>query len=167
MKNIHCSLTKRTNANGRGQVMIEFALVLPVIVLILLGVMDLARAVYAYGVVSDAARTGAHWGSLRPLNADGTLNKNNGPDSITEHIKKQTAGLEWSRITPGIVCVQNPDNPYQKGQTPPPESDPIERDKFLCAPWNFVTVTTAYNFQPITLFFVPITLKGESTMTLE
>jgi hypothetical protein len=45
-----------------GQSAVEFALILPVIVLILMGVFDLGRAFYAYSVVADAAREGARAG---------------------------------------------------------------------------------------------------------
>jgi len=44
---------------GRGQSMVEFALVLPVLLLMMLGVADLARAVYYYNVISNSAREGA------------------------------------------------------------------------------------------------------------
>lgn len=43
----------------RGQALVETALVLPVIILVLLGLFDFGRAVYAYNAVSNAARDGA------------------------------------------------------------------------------------------------------------
>lgn len=44
---------------GRGQGLVEFALVLPVFLLVLLGLFDGARYVYLNSVVSQAAREGA------------------------------------------------------------------------------------------------------------
>jgi hypothetical protein len=41
-------------ANGQG--LIEFALVIPVILLLLFGIFDLGRAVYAYSTIANAAR---------------------------------------------------------------------------------------------------------------
>jgi TadE-like protein len=158
MKNIHGSLTKRTNANGRGQVMIEFALVLPVIVLLLLGAMDLARAVYAYGVIADAARDGARWGSVDPKNWD----------EVTRRAKAKTASLDPSQIVVGIECPPNgppgnppPPNPYYHED---PDNTDVKKD---CYVWNFFRVTITYTFQPITLFFVPMKLTSESTMLIE
>ncbi len=159
MKNIHGSLTQRANATGRGQVMIEFALVLPVIVLILLGTMDLARAVYAYGVMSNAARDGAHWGSLRPSTPAGDMDF----AAITQKTRSNTKTLDQSRVHPGADCF-HVDNPYQKGWDTWTEDEKI---KHKCDSWNIVTVTVEYDFQPITLFFVPIKLKSVSTMTIE
>lgn len=42
--------------NPRGQTLVEFALVLPTFVLLLLGIFDLGRAVYAYNTINNAAR---------------------------------------------------------------------------------------------------------------
>ena len=43
----------------RGQGLVEFALVFPVFILLLFGILDLGRAVYAYNTIGDAAREGA------------------------------------------------------------------------------------------------------------
>jgi len=39
--------------------MVEFALILPIFILILVGIFDVGRAVYAYNTVNNAAREGA------------------------------------------------------------------------------------------------------------
>ena len=43
-------------AEPRGQGMVEFAIILPVFVLLLVGLFDVGRAVYAYNTVNNAAR---------------------------------------------------------------------------------------------------------------
>lgn len=43
----------------RGQALVEFALILPLLVLLLVGVFDFGRAIYAYNTISNAARQGA------------------------------------------------------------------------------------------------------------
>lgn len=48
----------------RGQALLEFALILPLIVLIILGTFDLGTAVYANTVISNAAREGARTGII-------------------------------------------------------------------------------------------------------
>ena len=45
--------------DGDGQALVEFALVFPVMVLLLFGILDLGRAIYAYNTISNAAREGA------------------------------------------------------------------------------------------------------------
>ena len=44
---------------SRGQSMVEFALIAPLMFILLLGLIDLARAVYYYNVISNSAREGA------------------------------------------------------------------------------------------------------------
>jgi len=43
----------------RGQGLVEFALVFPIIILILFAIFDLGRGVYAYNTIANAARVGA------------------------------------------------------------------------------------------------------------
>ena len=45
--------------DSRGQSMVEFALILPIFVLLLIGIFDLGRGVYAFNTISQAAREGA------------------------------------------------------------------------------------------------------------
>ena len=52
----HRGLTR--GGTTHGQALTEFALIFPVLMLILLGVVDLGRGVYAYAAVSNAAREG-------------------------------------------------------------------------------------------------------------
>ncbi len=47
----------RTDCHRRGQSLVEFALILPLLLLVLVGIVDFGRAVYSYNLVSNAART--------------------------------------------------------------------------------------------------------------
>jgi Flp pilus assembly protein TadG len=46
-------LRRRTR---RGQTLVEFALILPIFLLLVIGIFDFGRAVYAYNTISNAAR---------------------------------------------------------------------------------------------------------------
>ena len=48
-----------TTDERRGQSLVEFALILPIFILLLMGIVDLGRGVYAFNTVSNAAREGA------------------------------------------------------------------------------------------------------------
>lgn len=41
---------------SRGQALVEFALILPIFILLLVGLFDVGRAIYAYNTVSNATR---------------------------------------------------------------------------------------------------------------
>lgn len=61
---------KRSRPAARGQALVEFALVIPMLVFLLMGMFDLGRGIYAYNVVASAAREGARLGITQsPLNA--------------------------------------------------------------------------------------------------
>ena len=44
---------------SRGQALVEFALILPILLILMLGILDFGRAIAAYNSVSNAARSGA------------------------------------------------------------------------------------------------------------
>jgi len=44
---------------GRGQSLVEFALILPIFLLLIMGIIDAGRLVYTFNTVSNAARQGA------------------------------------------------------------------------------------------------------------
>lgn len=50
--------TASRRPRNRGQALVEFALVFPILVIVILGTIDLGRAVYDYNTVGNAARTG-------------------------------------------------------------------------------------------------------------
>lgn len=45
--------------DSRGQTLVEFALILPIFLLIVLGLFDVGRGVYAYNTIANAARSAA------------------------------------------------------------------------------------------------------------
>jgi Flp pilus assembly protein TadG len=52
-------------ASVRGSTLVEFAFILPLLVMIMCGVIDFGRALYAYHFVSDVAREASRWASVR------------------------------------------------------------------------------------------------------
>jgi Flp pilus assembly protein TadG len=65
---------------GRGQALVEFALVIPIFLLLLMAVFDLGRAVFAYNSVTNAAREGARLAIV-----------NQTPSLITTRVLAQTS----------------------------------------------------------------------------
>lgn len=50
---------RRWTPSSSGQALVEFALVIPLVLLLLMGLFDFGRAIYAYNTISNAARDGA------------------------------------------------------------------------------------------------------------
>jgi len=51
--------------------LIELALILPVLMLILMGIVDFGRAFNAYIIITNAAREGARYGAMHPADEGG------------------------------------------------------------------------------------------------
>lgn len=135
---------KKVRSRERGQAMIEFAFIMPLLVLLLMGVFDLGRAVYALNVVSSAAREGARYGIFKPLDVVGIQNQ-----AIAN-----TPALDPTLIVVTSLCKLPPPPP------PPASSLP-------CYKPNLLEVTVTYTFQPVTLLFTPLILTGKSAMVIE
>ena len=54
----------RLHGRGRGQALVEFALVFPVFMLVLFGILDVGRYVYVSNALNEASREGARYGSV-------------------------------------------------------------------------------------------------------
>jgi Flp pilus assembly protein TadG len=50
---------RQMSGTSRGQTLVEFALVIPLVLLLFMGVFDFGRAIYSYNTISNAARDGA------------------------------------------------------------------------------------------------------------
>ena len=85
---------RRSRTDERGQALVEFVLVTGFLLLVILGVLDLGRGVYSYGVVASAAREGARYGITDPTNSA----------AIQTQAKAATSGLEQTRIAVISVC---------------------------------------------------------------
>ncbi len=168
MKNKIPSLTAQAKSNLHGQAMIEFTLILSVIILLMIGVMDLARAVYAYGVISNAARDGAHYGALDPRNVV----------DIEQKTRGKAAALEPGQMTVIPECRLNWDNPYLPVKPEPGDPDyekyleehpdyPLWLSMHTCDPWNYFRVTVYYEFYTITPLFKPFSMYSQSEMMIE
>jgi hypothetical protein len=90
---------RRVRRREHGQTMVEFALALPLFFVLIFGLIDLGRAVYAYNTISNAARVGA-----RAAIVDQTTG------TIQSLAAQEAVGLG---IEPGDVDVHfgNPDTP--------------------------------------------------------
>ena len=51
---------------GKGQELVEYAIIAPIFLMILLVIFDLGRITYTYSVVQNVAREGARYGAIHP-----------------------------------------------------------------------------------------------------
>ena len=111
-----------------GQALIEFALVVPLVLLIFMSVFDFGRAIYAYNAISNAAREGGRTAIVNQYAAD-----------VESRASKQAVALGIPASCPGAgqpgVCVS---------YTPPDAT-------VSCPALNCIAaVNVTYKFSPLT-----------------
>jgi hypothetical protein len=58
----------------KGQDLVEFAIILPVLAVMIFGIIDLGRAAYYFSALQNAAREGARYAIVHPNNTNGVVN---------------------------------------------------------------------------------------------
>jgi Flp pilus assembly protein TadG len=59
----------RALRGSEGQDLVEFALVVPILLLLLFGILEMGRLVFTYNTLANAAREGARFGIVHPSSA--------------------------------------------------------------------------------------------------
>lgn len=145
MRRVNRSL--RGRRTRRGQSLVEFALVLPILLILLLGILDFGRAIAAFNSVSNGARSGAR---VAIINQD--------LDAITDAVESEAFGLRDVDVTFDANVEGIPDCPQSNVDCCPSIGCVIE-----------VAVSTEY--VPATPIFSQlvgsITVSSESQMPIE
>lgn len=81
----------------RGQDLAEYALALPVVLLLVMGILDLGRVVYTYSTVHNAVRDGARYGIINSGDFAG----------IETVVRDKAVGLDQTDLT---VTISQPDS---------------------------------------------------------
>lgn len=76
--------------DDEGIALVEFALVMPIVILLLVGIVDMARAANAYATLSSAAREGSHYAALHPTAA---------PAAIQDIVRARVQPLDAGSLT--------------------------------------------------------------------
>jgi hypothetical protein len=82
----------RDRIGRRGQSLVELAVVLPVLLLLLGGAIDLGRAFFARTAIENAAKEGAFFGATRP-ECDDSASGCGDPANVEWHVENESPGL--------------------------------------------------------------------------
>jgi Flp pilus assembly protein TadG len=127
-------------ASERGAVAVEFALLAPVLIMLLLGIMEFGRAYNVQITLSNAAREGARVMAIGN-SASGAL---------------QATKSAASTLSPGL---KDEKVVFAFQSTPPTTPAPT-----TCAPGRQVTLTVSYTLNTMTGIAEPFAMKGTGTM---
>ena len=136
---------------SRGQGLVEFALVLPVFLVLIFGIIDGGRAVFSYNQMSQAARNVARVASTTCFTTTPACDANAG--AIADAINTQRSG-NLGLVTWDVECI----NPTTKA---PPTNTVAD----FCKVGYLVRVTTTLPFgfvTPVASSFGPVVV-GSST----
>jgi Flp pilus assembly protein TadG len=136
--------SRTANGRSRGQAIAEFAIVIPIFLLFLVGLFDLGRAVFAYNTLTNAAREGAR-----------TAIVNQYQPSIVQRAKNATAIVELN--DPSVTV-----NFYQTKADGTPDTS---RTCALVAVGCLAVVSFEATYQPITPIISNIIFRNGVTFT--
>lgn len=136
----------------RGQSLVEFALIIPLFLLLLVSIFDLGRAVFAYNTLTNAAREGVR---MAIVNQD--------IPTIVARAKQQTAVVELNdpSVVVGFYQMKTDGTPDRTGTCSP------------VAVGCLAVVSFEATYQPITpligsiIFRTGVTFKAESVLSVE
>jgi Flp pilus assembly protein TadG len=98
----------------RGQEVVEFALILPLLMTLLFGIVEFGWAVFSYNTIANAAREGARWGIVHPYDDAGIMAKAKGltaglnRDEVTVEIRPDPASRLSTRKIEVEVSYEHP-----------------------------------------------------------
>jgi len=91
--------------NARGQATVEFALALPLLFLITLGLFDAGRAVWSSNILSGATREGARYAIVRGLSCEASgcpLTTAAATTAVTAEVLRASEGIQE---TPAVTVI--------------------------------------------------------------
>ena len=130
--------TRRRRARTRGQAMVEFALILPLLLLLILGVYQFGQAYSDYIQVTNAARDGGRKALVSRSDASGV-------SDVVTTAKNATWWLDKTQMNVSVT----PGQPWTQGQT------------------VTVTVTYPYSINLLGLVVASGTLSSTTTVRME
>ncbi|MEP7159327.1 MAG: TadE/TadG family type IV pilus assembly protein [Chloroflexota bacterium] len=119
---------------SRGQALVEFAIVLPVITLVVLGLFDLGRAVFTYNTLSQAARQ---------ANRTAIVDQDSDRVKAMAVAAAPTIGLSPSNVT---VCFKTESSTQSNCSSPTTDNCPSSTRVIGC----LAIVTASMSYTPIT-----------------
>ena len=165
---------------ARGQTLVEFALVFPVFVLVLFGLIDVGRLVYANSVLSQAAREVVRVGAVEAgwignPNNDPSCNQPGGPVcAATAEALQSDVATAANRMVAGTGTITN----VYVSCTAPGSAPTGAWTTGGCDPSNgqnttgyLISVRVVFIFTPITPVIAQlvqtVTLSGSATMVID
>ena len=138
------ALLRSRRRKSRGQTLVEFALVFPIFMLLLVGMIDFGMGLYKYMTVINGARVGARAGILNPADTGGVIEA-----AVSAATSGAGVSIDTTKLT--IACTTS------STATPPNTSEACSAAKS----GDTISVTVPYTYTMI----LPVTFGHTISMT--
>lgn len=145
----------------RGSALVEYAIVLPVLLMILFGIMDFSRYLYTYHFVSEVAREATRYAIVRGSTFSGSDCASTSTfacDATAADIQSYVQGL----TPPGIVSASVIATPTWPGTAPAGAATACNTSNGNNSPGCLVQVVVSYPFR----FIFPVLPESASTWNI-
>jgi Flp pilus assembly protein TadG len=88
-----------TRSRRQGQSLVEFAVVLPIFLLILAGILDFGLGLYSQMTIINASREGARLGVVQPIGVSPVA-------AVEARVRAMSAGLDQSKLQVIVTCLR-------------------------------------------------------------
>lgn len=129
----------------RGQALVEFALIIPIFLLVMLGLFDMGRAVFHFSTISNATREAVRFGIVDQNTAK---IRQTAVDSATGIIRLTTGEVTVTYLAPNLATGTS-------CSTPPYEIGCV------------IQVEIRSTFQPATPFVPPLAISADTKQPIE
>ena len=142
-------MTKPSNFRSeKGVELVEFALILPLLLLLCLGVIEFGRAYYTYNILTKAVRDGARYLSTGMVTSTGTVNSTTTTETKNVVVYGNIAGTGTKKIPDLLTTQVN-----------------VPAATVVSGSEQYVTVSVTYPYVPMFRLVMPnLTLSPKVTM---
>lgn len=126
----------------RGTSTLEFAVVLPLLLLLILATVEFSRAWFTFNLITTASREGARWGAVEPPETFPTMAEQRINDFLGPKMGVDAEGNSTGNWTGGVTCDPSP-----------------------CEPDSTVVATVTVTFETLVPFWVPMLQSLDLTQT--
>ena len=127
---------------GPGQTLVEFCICATLMLMLVFGIVDLGRGVYAYNTIAGAAREGVRYAVVHGAKSGAPVGPTANDATLTSVVQGFAIGLQ----TTNLSVFSSWPNGNATGAV--------------------VNVTVGYRFQPATLFFRTLSLTNHSSAVI-
>jgi Flp pilus assembly protein TadG len=146
---------KRKPFGSRAQAIVEFAIVLPILLMILVGILEFGRMILIYSAVTNASRNAVRYASAVGLEDTGNFHKDLYCKGIYDTAKSSAFLMRESDLTVTITYVDGSTTNVIGSCTPTQMQNDVETSVPISAGDARVNVTVVAHYRPM-VHLIPI-----------